>query len=398
MSIWQFLYKDNAHVPLIRRLTGLLLILISPYGASYFTRAEPYMVPAWLISSSPELPVWVFLMLWLICMLSGLALALGKSSKVLIALPAILIAFCGTVEFTSIYCNYYVLLWLYLMALLLYEEPRSMTRTVMQLALSSCYFFSALEKLRPEWISGNSLYQVFSQGWCLRPEFMFLTNIKITKEFACAAALTVIALELYLAFAFFFRKTRASAFVLGLALHLSFSIVFSGIDLFTPIVFLGYLAFLNKRVASKPLNSVPRLQKLIPGLVLILFMLLMPVRFYLSMDSSKFPLLTFCDLSPWGFAMFLEQEEIAWISVSFTDSKNNKHEIELKSSRLNLGGTRELETLCRYLMQKHPEAVKAEVISIMTINRHRMLEKRCTARRISGQEELDLSSSSRFLN
>lgn len=365
-------------MPLIRRLVGLLLVLISPYGASDFCRAQPYLVPSWLIDKGPSLPVHFWLGLWTICMLCGIGLALGRTSRALLAIPALLIAFLGTVEFTSIYCNYFVLLWLYIVSLLFYREKRCCTRVLIQLSISSCYFYSALEKLHPEWLSGYSVYQIFHNGWCVRPEFiMSISKFNIPLSLASVCSIGIVLLEFFLSFALLFRASRSIALLMGTLLHLFFSIMFAGIDLYTPIVFVGYLAFLGGKTKSP--STQLRWRDPVLASFMIAVILIMPLRFYFTTDWSKIGNLTFGDLSPWGFAMFLQDEKPTWTVVEYFDAKNKIRAVTIDSQRLLLGSNRELSALARHILELYPSAVRAHTVCRIVINSHRTLLKECQA-------------------
>jgi len=379
-GLLKFFYHDNTHVDLIRRLTGLLLLVPCILGIALFVEGQPYFVPAWRIGTLffrlPQMPLFIYIALWAACAACGLLLMWGKTSKIFLIIPAVAIAFLGTCEYTCIIFSYFILTWLFIIALLFHREPHSCTRTIIQLSIASCYFFSVLEKLHPEWLDGSTIYQIVTDGWELRPQFVFIKHLGISHEAAGLLAIATVCTELFLSVAMFFKVTRNIAFLAGIIMHLAMAVLLQYVEIFSITMLVGYLAFHERQPKQFiPQSSVPRTEAL---LILAVTMLIvwMPLRFYLLSDLP-ITYLSFSDRLPWSFAMFLFHEELEDVTAKYLGIDNRWQSIQISERMTRANNISEIYALAEYIGQCHPEAVEISVSNKLTINGHWTITKLC---------------------
>jgi hypothetical protein len=360
----------------------------------------PYPVPAWrfgwLALDLPGPPLWLSLSLWAAFGLAGIWLMFGSKSKLVTAIPIFVLVYLGSVERWAFSSSFVIMLFLYLVALLFDRQPRSCSRSIIKAAISICYFFGAVTKLDAEFASGAMLDQLVNHGYNMRPlAFSLLSHIRFGSDLLQAIVYTVIATELFLSVGFWFRRTRKYAIALGLLMHGTFLILIQGIDIFAPIMWTGYLAFLDKKqenevgeVEEQPIPAAERFA----ALLVLLFMLWMPARFFIPIGPTARPIadLSYFDRAPWGFSMFIFRQDVEQVSARYHDV-NGWHSEAMTGRMKEATSDDEILALARYLLKKHQLSDQVEVKSSFQINGHRRGTKECIySRSDSGYRHINL--------
>jgi hypothetical protein len=389
----RFLEQHNALMPAIWRCVGVCLVGNSLISASYAATAQPYLVPSLRQVADflqlPEAAYAVYILLWLACAICGIAMVCGSRRKIFPGFAAITIALLGAMEYTTILCSYIVVELLYLIALLFDEtahksnadsEPTgSPTPALMQVAVSSCYVWSVLQKLHPEWLSGATMMQVFRDGWELRGPFVpFVTGLHIGEPIAVVLSLGALVFELFLAAGLWFERTRKITAIAGCAFHLGLTFMFFGIEMFMPVMLTGYLAFFrNSTPAQAPANSISKSS--IAAIVCIAVMVLMPMRYYFTGKPSTE--LTATDRVPWSFSMFLFNESVRGVTVAYQDHDGTWRSEPTIKRMERTAADKDLYALTAYVLRQHPDAVAARASCDLLINSHKPVQKTCNAYR-----------------
>jgi hypothetical protein len=367
-------------------------------GIALFVESKPYFVPSWRIGTHflrlPHLPLSIYIALRAASAACGVLLMWGKTSKIILAIPAVAIVFLGTCEQTCIYFTYFILTWLFIIALLFYREPYSCTGAIIKLSIASCYLFSVLEKLHPEWLDGSTVYQILGEGWGLRSQFAFIKDFGISHDMAAVLAIATMCTELFLSAALFFKVTRNIAFLLGILMHIAMTVLLQNVEIFSITMLVGYLAF-DERQAKQFISkiSVPRIEILLI-LVVTTLIVWMPLRFYFISDVP-IAYLSFSDRLPWSFAMFLFREELQGVAAKYRIKDNQWQSVQIIERMTRANNISEVYALVEYIARCHPEATEIFVSNKLTINGHWTITKTCNVVRRDGVKHCQLTVISR---
>ena len=389
-AIWQRLlfwfYLDRGMLPLVYRLCGLAFVPSCIW--LYFASHQPlYTVPTWRIGQSflwlPALPEALDRIIMVGAILSAIMLVAGFKQRLFVIWPALALWYYGCRDLLALQCHYIVMLLIYFTALSL-DRPGapSMTRRIIQLGVASCYGFAVAERLiSSDYLTGKSFYYTVGTGWAandlFRPLFIELGKVDwIWMPMAWA----VLILELFLAFGFFFRKTRMTAFVLGVMLHLAIAVSLNiTLIIYSLAMVTGYFAFfeagldgalggrqkttyINDRSAACGVRDNALRSGL--GLAFICLMFAIPARIFLFQDR---PLARWAlhDRDPWSFGMFIMKMEPVSVKVRWKDRKGNVRAIDTSSSRAGrlryASADSDLLAIAGYVFATHPDAVSVDM-------------------------------------
>jgi hypothetical protein len=382
------LYLPNGYVQLIRRLTGLWLLGILPIEFHYCFYELPYRVPGWRFGlwtlELPAAPLWLDGFFWFAYALSALWLMFGSKSRIIAFVPAAVLFYFGSHERLAFGCSYTIMLFIYLVALLFYREPLSCTRRLIQFGVSTCYFFAAVNKLFPDFLSGETLNEIFNHCWMLKPFWHpFAARFETPPLILAALSLVTPAVEAFIALGLWHRKTRIYAVILGVLLHAGIFIFIDDVDVFASVMLTGYLAFFDKRSAVHTTGGLPEqsgfsLDKLLAAGCLLI-MLWLPLRFYIPLGPTGRPvsLLSHFDHAPWGWGMFMFREQIESVKAGFLTADGLWHEVELKERMTRASSDDEMLAMARFILRQQPDAQEATVEICLRVNSRRLLIKTC---------------------
>ncbi len=382
------LYLPNGYLSQIRRLIGLWLLGILPIEFHYCFYEPPYRVPGmrfglWALEL-PAAPIWLEGFLWFAYLLSALWLLLGSKSRIVALVPAVVLAYFGLQERLAFGCSYTIMLFIYLVALLFYKEPLSVSRRIIQFGVSICYFFAAANKLFPDFISGETLNEIFNHGWMLKSIWHPLAAKFVTPPIMLTAmSLAAPAAEAFIALGLWHRKTRVYAVITGILLHAGIFIFIDDVDVFAAVMLTGYLAFFDKPAETQIAGASDspngsRLEKLLAAGVLII-LLWLPIRFYIPLGPTGRPIsqLSHFDHAPWGWGMFMFRERIASVEAGFSTADGLWHQVELQERMTRASSDDEMLAMARYILRRYPEAQEVKVAVHLLFNSQRQLTKTC---------------------
>ena len=199
-----------------------------------------------------------------------------------------------------------------------------------------------------------------------------------------ALAAFVVAGETFIGLGLWPRRTRPAALIAGILLHASILILIDGVDLFTPVMLVGYLGFplgSDARQIEPMAARPPRAETALAGLVAIA-MILMPLRIY-SGPIAEARTLSFFDRSPWSFSMFLFLQTIDQAEAATLGTDGIWRPVEIPGRGVRGGSDLELEALARYLLATRPDVNAVRVRCRLTINHRRCLTKELAITRAS---------------
>jgi hypothetical protein len=273
------------------------------------------------------------------------------------------------------------LLFTYLVAFLFAREPVSATRRLIQCSLSSCYAFSVIQKLAmPEWRLGYTLLDILEHGEGVRPVWLpILRALSPGHDLGWLLAPAVIAVEAFIGAGLWWSRTRKAAMVVGVGLHLGFAALLPGTELFAPVMFAGYLAFLGEG-RSDEREVRPRRFEVPLAFLFLTVMLAIPSRIYLP-PMRPWQLLAHMDHLPWTYSMFSQIDRVNAVEVAYLDHRGTRHPVEPVGRMLQASSDGEIRALARDVLERYPEAGQVEVDVRLTINHRRGLDKHLEARR-----------------
>lgn len=381
-----WLFLPTGQLPTIRRVTGGLLLCIMPEVLFWSHGGPgPYHVPAWRVGGAaidlPLPPPWLDAATWALYAAAALAMVLGRRDRVFPALAAAVLAYYGGRDNRACNSSYIQLLFTYLVAFLFSREPVSASRRLIQVSLSSCYLFSAIQKLAmSEWRLGHTIAGMLTHGDGIRPALLPLVQASAPLAgLAWLMAPGVVLVEAFIGAGLWFPRTRRAAMGLGILLHLGFSAFLPGTEIFAPVMLIGYLAFLD---GGPPAASDPRPRSLETALAVatLAVLLAIPARIYLP-PMRPWHLLSHMDHLPWTYSMFAQVDHQDSIEIAYVDRAGMRHAVEPSGRMDQATADADLHALTRDLLRRHPEAESAEVHLRLTINHRRGLDKLVTARR-----------------
>ncbi len=398
--ITKCLYQSPGYIDEIRRLTGLWLICIMPFQCMVVFKVGicgPYHVPAWRIGhtflSLPDPPLWFSGILLLVEFFLYIALIAGVRKKFI---PALLLLVFAYYQFLDIFfhCGFAILLAFNLIAFLIDRVPLSLSRRVIQISLSACYFFAAIGKVHPEYFDGYTLFHMLGRGFVIRPQIRdFVLGLHVSHEMATFLSIFVIVLEVFLALGLWFKSTRLFTAIVGVLFHCALTLSLPGIEPFAPVMCTSYLAFFEKR-GDQPCRNLS-FKKPITDILLTVFVcvasIAMPIRFYM-MPREQLLSLSYFDRAPLGLAMYLFDEEVKSVGVSYQTSDEQWHKVNADGRMAVCSSTSDMLSLAYYLQKTHPEAVSIKIITRLIVNGHKSIVKQLSYG--PAQRSIKFSSSS----
>lgn len=382
-SIADFWYKEPAYLDWISRLSGLWLIGIMPLELFVIFKFGPYHVPAWRIGHQfiafPEPAAWISVLIWVLDCSACLAMLAGVRNRFLPLFILLVWLYYQTMDRYIFHSSFVILLAYYLLALAINDSPRSLSRRLIQIALSACYLFSAMHKFHPEFLSGLTLFDMLGRGFLLRPELLPAVQwLSLPRWFTGLLTYLVIALEAFIGIGLWFRASRLWAVVAGIFMHCAFTFVIPGIELFAPIAWTGYLAFFEKRGAAekKSLGFRKPLSSLALFLIASFLAFLMPARFFF-LPRFEYLYMSLYDRVPWGFSMFLFHEEVRGVEISYQTEDDSWHEVEPEGRMLQSSSDSDLIAMANYVAARHPEALRIIIRCKLRVNSHGLRVKEC---------------------
>jgi hypothetical protein len=372
---------ERGYLPSMRRFVGALMLMIAP--EVYFWShggPGPYRVAAWCVGESPiELPTppaAVDATAWLAFAAAALALILGDRGRVAPAVGAAVLAYYGSSDLMAGNSSYTVMVFLYLVALCFDRAPRGCARRLVQVAVMACYAASALHKaLQPDWASGQTLADLTRHGTFFRPPWTPLLDALPRGDGVFRAmALGVVASEALLALGLWCPRTRRAAVLGGFALHAGFLLFLTDVEVFTPTMMVGLLAFLGPATRPSPTDDVPGRCEAALAVSVAIVLVAMPLRLFV-LSTKPAGSLAFFDRSPWSFSMYLFVQEVETVTAVWVGPDGRRHPLP-PVGRITLAGSdKERRALAAYVLRTHPEAESVEVASRVRINHRRRLEE-----------------------
>lgn len=379
------LYKQPGFTDVMRRLTAVWLVAIMPLQLLVVFGFGPYHVPAWRIGQNffafPEPAKEVSIVVWALDFIACIAMMAGMRHRLI---PVFLFAvwfYYQTFDRYIFHSSFVILMAMYLLAFAVDRQPRSLSRLLIQVALSSCYIFSALHKFHPEFFSGLTMYDLLGRGFLLRPEILpAIQWLSLPRWFTDLSSYVVIALELFIGIGLWFRQTRIFAVIAGVFMHIMFTAMIPGIELFAPITWTGYLAFFDKRSDVKvPLPNLafdkPLVDKLVTAAACILC-IAMPARLFF-LPPYTYLHMSLYDRVPWGFSMFLFHEEVKYVEAVYRTQDHLWHKVPIEGRMNTTSSASDLIALAYYLSKIHPEADRIMVATCLQVNSHRLQTRQC---------------------
>jgi hypothetical protein len=375
-------YEGEGYLGLIRRLTGLWLLLTIPLGL-FNLFYPPYHVPSWRIGdvflAAPEPPIFVSAVVWLIYLICCMLMVIGMKQRFL---PIYLLAvwlYYHTVENFCFTTMPVILLSCYLAALAIEHKPRSLSRLVIRVAVSSVYFYAAVHKIHPEFFQGYTLHTSLGDAVFVRDEFAgFVKSLQMPFALTLVMSWLVILSELFIGFGLWFKSCRIYAVICGILLHILFTLTIQCIDVFSLVIWTGYLAFYENRLVPNFYEGKhyrQRLSDIIVAATVCAACILIPLRIYFG-GWDDFVGMSLYDRSPWGLGIFLFNEEIEGLQVKYQLSDKSWHTFQPVQRMLYPHWSRaDLIAACRYVSKEHPEAQAVSIKLKAVINRRRSIAK-----------------------
>jgi hypothetical protein len=379
-----WLYLENKYMPLIWRLVGFCLIINGLVATTFAATSRPYLVtplpfigPAIIL---PETGLQVYVFLWLGTAACGFPMLFGSRKKAWPALGLLLMCALGALEYMSILCTYIIMTICYLVCLLFDRKGPSPAARLIQIAVAWCYFASAIHKIHPEWLNGDTMYQLFHAHHALYPMWVpLIDSINVSKQFAQFLSFFTIAWEMLLPIGMLVPRTRKLFLILGVLFHVFMTALLAGILPFMPTMLTGYFAFIGNKRGTAPAKSTFSTAF---ATAFIAVMLITPMRFaVLDKQAMQF---SFLDWTPWSMAMFLYDEKVQNVAVQYKDASGVWHDEQPSQRMLRASSDKDLRALTHYVLSNHTDAVEAKAITDLLINSHWRMEKICTATRDNG--------------
>ncbi len=377
------LYKEPGYLDLMKILIGLCLIGILPLELFIVFGYGPYHVPAWRIGQHffvfPEPAIWVSVVVWLLYFCACICMVIGKGGRLVPFLLFAVWLYYQTLDRHIFQSSFVIMMSVYLLAFSIDRRPRSLSRVLIRVAVSTCYIFAGLHKLHPEFFSGLTMYRLLSVGEMIRPELLPLIRSMNLSRFACEmCTYLVVMMELFIGIGLWFKPLRKAAVATGVVLHLSLTFFIPGIELFAPVMWTGYLAFFDKRRdalsvdLSKRVYSRPLAEALL-AIIVSIMCVVMPARLFFA-SPYNYLHMSLYDRVPWGFSMFLFTENIKYVAASVRE-KGNWVNVALEGRMPNSSSRSDLIAMSYYLAKTHPQADCVRVENRLQINGHGLLNR-----------------------
>ncbi|WP_435005303.1 hypothetical protein P12x_003198 [Tundrisphaera lichenicola] len=375
-----WLYLPSGELATIRRVSGGLLLCILP-EVWFWSRGGPgpYHVPAFWVGGHPiDLPLplpWVDAWICAAYVLAALAMIFDRAPQWAPALAASILAYHAWRDVRACNSSYVQLLFFDLIALLFANGPINPARRLIQFGLTCCYGFAVIQKLAmPEWRGGETLLAILAHADGVRPIWVpLLRAMAPGPDLAGFLALVVIGVEAFIGVGLWWARTRKLAMIVGAGLHLGFAAIFPGTEIFAPVMFTGYLAFLGP--GSSDLSAIPRRRfEMTLALAFLVAMVAIPARIYVP-PMRPWHLLTHMDHLPWTYSMFSQIDRIDSVEVTITDHPGMTRRVEPVGRMLQASSDAEMIALARHVLRSHPGADRAEVVVRLTVNHRRELVK-----------------------
>ena len=379
-------YKQPGFIEVIRALTALSLLCVLPQELLVVFKAYPYHVPAWRVGqnflSFPEPLPLVSIAVWGLYCLACLALLAGFRKRII---PVYLFSvwfYYQSLDRYIFHSSFMTLLSIYLLAIAVDRRPRSLSRLLIQIALSSYYIFSALHQLHPEFLSGLTLYDMLGRGFLLRPEVLpAIYWLSLPHWITDFLPYAIIASELFIGIGLWFRPTRFGAMFCGIMLHSLFAILIPGFEFLALVACAGYLAFFDNRSDQKiPLPDLSFKKPFADKLVVMLASLaciILPARFFF-LHPFVYLHMSLHDRSPWGFATLLFHEDIKYVEADYRTPDKYWHKVELAGRMKTASSASDLIVLSYFIARTHPEADRIMVANCLLVNSHAMKMRKYT--------------------
>jgi hypothetical protein len=367
--------------PTFGRVVGLLLLLIAPQ--IYFLSrggVRPFRVPAWGI----ELPMPTGPLLGALGVVyaaAAVALMLRRGGRLAPGVAAVVLGYFASCDLSACTPSFVTMIWLYCVAMLFERPGPSFARRLVQLSVSVCYVVSAIHKaVQPDWISGETIADMARHGTMIRPMFAPAFAVLAPAGVAAAAIAAGVAVgELLVGVGLWSRRTRRAALAGGLALHAAIFIFIEYVEMFTPTMLVGYLAFPTGESPPRPAGVPPRWQAPAAACFALLIVL-MPMRFYADAARPAWSL-SFLDRSPWSFSMFLFMQETTRVEAARLGTGGDWQSVTVPVQATGWGSDAELRALGRYLLRADPGASAIRIACELTVNHRRVISKRVTVDR-----------------
>ncbi len=370
----QWLYAPSSSMPLFLRSLGAVLMISGLWQLSALT-IGPFSVSPWSINGQPlelsRLPLVADMLIYCIYFGAAACLILGRKSQIPLILVSIIFVSTASREIAAITSNFQYILLTYAFAALFAYTKKSCTARLVQLSLSSCYFFAVIHKLSPEFLSGHTLWAVFVDGWGLREFWIPLVQmVNPSLVLMQVLSIIVVLVEAFLAWGLCFKATRRAAVLVGIALHLTLSIFLTVIDYASLVMLLGYVLIWGLDARSPRLDQTPdqsihpaakptpasearvvpgpgkrKLRHLCPALAVALFIVLAPLRGFLPpLNWLPIPSL---DPMIGNFGMFSEKCQIDKVEIDETVDERVMP-MSITGRMGQIGSEREVLSLARY--------------------------------------------------
>lgn len=379
-----WLYLDEGYLSLIRRLVGFLLLQVLPMELFWLYKATPYRVTSWrwdnCLIQLPLFPFTLDAVLWSAYAISAGFLIFGSRRKIFLFLPVLTLLTYSFVERLTVQSSFVVLLFAYCLALMFYRSGLSMSRRLIQLSVSSCYLFSVLHKMHPEFLQGHTLHYILGNGIAMRPGISeFMQSLHITLPVAESMTFGALCTELFLAIGPWFKPTRKPAFFMAFVLHTTFSILWTGIEAFAFVMWTGLLSFCDNRkimtAGSIPSQS-PRIKELVAAGLFVALLIFMPARFFFA-GTEAFKTMTFGERWPWSFAMYLFWEEPQTPGLRYRDNNGQWHSLPIEGRMPTTTSTSDMLKLVEYASKRNPEAQEIELSIDLKVNGRYLHHRQC---------------------
>lgn len=190
---------------LVRRCLGLLVVV----------KAVAIVVRAPVLAQPSEL--WLVVAAGVLMAVGGAALALHRVPRAAAAVVAVTAGAC--VGPLGVYNHHLYLVAVVATILALDVRPEVLLRA----QLTIVYAFGALTKVNDGFLSGTELHVSAVEAWAWRT----LVGVDVPAGVLVAVSVLVVAVEAFLAVAFWSRRTRGVALVLGLGLHAGMLVLMS---------------------------------------------------------------------------------------------------------------------------------------------------------------------------
>jgi hypothetical protein len=383
VKIW--LSLPSAHESLLRAWTGIIAALYMPlvWHMAVTARACPFPSLRWgeHLLYLPFPPASLEQLLFAVATVFSILFAFGVKNKLIVALPTFLLAYYCCLDLACA-MNPIILTVFYLFAFLISEPQENYTRRIIQVAVTSCYAYTGLQKLiARDFVDGYSLQAIFTQYGVIKPFFLsYVLNVAHSHHFWAFLSYATVLFELLLAVTLWLRPTRQWTVIIAALFHLSIYIFFGDtIMLFSAVMWTGLLAFapgggewwgeedevwrkIKANQAEAPSVRKPTAFSLrtLAATLTILFIALYPGRALLWFGRDL-ETVNMIDRLPVSFAMFLSKTRVVKCLIYYQDGSGIWH-VEPPPGRFNeILADSQLYSLAHVCLKSHPDAKQCQV-------------------------------------